>query len=157
MGCAALGRELGPLHLGLLPQWLVASTQTTNHKHCKHCSENGLPGVVAACERIGFLGQSGREGHIRTRQRAVFNRTRGVSCLSKSQKAPGQLKRVQESSKLLPGLLALHHRVIGRRRLHGPGWGGGREGQLRLRHPADGVLGHLPTDSIQPPAEWKPK
>lgn len=77
--------------------------------------------------------------------------------LSSSRKHQDSGQHVQERLRLLAGLLALHHRVIGRRRLHGPGWGGGWQGQLRLRYPANRVLGHLPTDTVQPPAEERPK
>lgn len=116
---------------------VVGRRDANNKSHiCKDCSENGLRGDGGS-RRRGFIGQSGREGHIRTCRRADFSHFWGVSRPSKSQKAPGHVKDVQEGSRLLAGLLVLHHRVIGRRRLHGPGWRGGREGQLCLGHPAD--------------------
>lgn len=58
-----------------------------------------------------------------------------------------------ERLKRLAVLLALHHCVVGWRRLHGPGRRGGGEGGFRVRSPADRVLGHLSTNPVQPPEE----
>lgn len=127
---------LGGLEERARPAATVVGRRNANNKShvCKDCSENGLRGDGGGAwlrRTRRFLGSQGHEGHIRTCRRAEFSRP------SKSQKAPGHVKDVQEGSRLLAGLLALHHRVIGRGRLHGPGWRGGREGQLGLGHPAD--------------------
>lgn len=80
-----------------------------------------------------------------------------VSCSSlRDKKAQGAESQREKLRPLAAGLLALHNRVIGRRRLHGPGRRGGREGRFGLRrNPADGLFGHLPTYSVQPPEQME--
>lgn len=83
----------------------------------------------------------------------------GLSSLSVPTEGRKKKKKAQcvaTELKLLDGLLALHDRVVRRRRLHGPGRRRGGQGRVGIwGDPADGFLRHLPPYSIQPPGRMQ--
>lgn len=120
---------------------------------------------LTCCSLVLFLGLFSGSGRLSwgAEETSEFIHNTGCSfkalAESQRQKALALSKYVQQGErlKLLAVLLALHHCVVGWRRLHSPGRWGGWEGQFGLWYPADRVLWHLPTYSVQPPEEKENK